>query len=286
VKSAWLFRNDKTLRSKIDVASWDSILVPVRVVRTTDEDLVRHVTVSNNRQTAIRTSGFRSNDELQLRLSERFRHAKIFYERQQDAFVNLRRSSPKALDLEYANSFDGPLQMEELAQAIASVSTGTPLSVASKVGDLFETPLYERIFAPAHLRSLPLLVFMTNVLRSSHLALKDLREKSQRLAFVVPSRFRYLATRVIVRWAVKKAPDLVEEFGESVIHRPNPRHRFRERLRKLLSPSNVGFQTALPDVWRQDEFGAWAPATDKELSEKLLRDLRLQDVDVFERYGE
>lgn len=281
VKSAWMFRNDRTLRGRIDQEAWDSIDVPLRVVRTTDEELVRLVTVSNNRQTAIRPSGFRANESVQLELSERFRQEHIFYERQEDAFQNLRKASPATLEKEYANSFDAPLKMEDLAQALACVSVSPALSVAAKVGDLFESPLYDRLFARENLEALPLLVFSTNVLRCVHLALKDTREKTRRLEPMVASKFKFLATRALVRWVVRQQPELVEEYGTSVINRPGKNNPFRDKLRRLLSPQNTAFQTLVPDIW--DDEVPWRSGTDRERSDKLLRKLRLHDFDAFER---
>lgn len=285
VKNAWRFRSDRTLKDKIDASAWESIRIPLRILRTTDEGLIREVTVSNNRQTTIRPSGFRANDSLQITLGERFRAHGVFYERQESAFVNLKRSSPRVLEEEYPQSFHMPVTMEELAQAIASVSSITALSVAAKVSDLFESPLYEKLFAEEHLRSIPLLIFSTNVLRAVHLALKDVREKTNRLEPMVPSRFRFLATRVVVRWVVQNAPRLIDEFGVDVIARPSVPHPFRDRLRKLLSTKSTGLQTLLAEHWGSSGED-WPSATDKACSDGLLRELRLYDFDAFGSYAD
>lgn len=283
VKSAWMFRNDRILRQKINQEAWESILVPLRVVRTTDDELVRRVTVSNNRQTAIRPSAFRSNDPLQLRLGERLREAHIFYERQEDSFVNLKKMSPKTLETEFGNSFDAPLKMEELAQALAAVLPRETLSAATKPTELFESPLYDRLFAETNLTHIQLLVFATNVLRCVHLALKDTRDKaSSKLEQMAPSRFRFLATRVLVRWVVKNCPEVVTDFGTAVLSKPGTKSPFRDRLRRLLSPQNSQFQTLIPDIWGKSD--PWLSATDKDATEKLLRKLRIHELDAFAEY--
>ncbi|WP_437665373.1 AIPR family protein [Sorangium sp. So ce1182] len=283
VKSAWIFKHEKLFRDRIDADAWNSLRVPIRVIRTTDEELVREITVSNNRQNAIRPSGFRANDPVQLRLGDRLKQRGIFYERQESAFENLKRSSPKTLEDDYPHSFDAPLRMEELAQALALMSEHTALSVASKVADLFETPVYERLFADENLEHLDLLVFATNVLRNVHLALKDTKEKSARLDPMVPARFRYLATRALVRWIVKHDSELVAAFGAEVMVRAGPRHPFRERLRKLISPQNTGLQTLLPELWHAAG-DPWPSATDKELADKLLKKLGVQEFEPLVRY--
>ncbi|MEZ4295927.1 MAG: AIPR family protein [Polyangiaceae bacterium] len=283
VKNAWRFYNDRALRGRIDPEAWEEVRVPLRVLRTTDENLIRDVTVSNNRQTAIRPSGFRANDPLQLDLGERLREQAIFYERQENAYINLKKAAPQELEERYSRSFDAPLTMEELAQAIASVSPVTALSVAAKVGDLFESPLYERLFSAQHLASIPLLVFTTNVLRTVHLALKDIKERSGRLAPLVASRFRFVATRVVVRWVVRQRPDLIRKWGSEVIARPSVNHPFREQLRKLLSPANTRFQGLVPDIWGSADED-WQAGTDKECSDRLLRELHLHEFDPFEGF--
>ena len=181
VKSAWNFLTDHSFKGRIDDDAWRRIRVPLRVVETNDEELVRRITVSNNRQTAIRPSAFRANDSLQLALGDRLRQAGIYYERQEDAFVNLRKSEPRTLETLYSNSFSAPLSMEELAQAIAVAALEPAVSVASKVSDLFDDPTYGRLFSEQRLASLSLLVFLSNLLRCLHLALKDTKEKSARL---------------------------------------------------------------------------------------------------------
>ncbi|MFO0592369.1 MAG: AIPR family protein [Polyangiaceae bacterium] len=285
VKNAWRFRNERALRDRIDPQAWERIQVPLRVLRTMEESLIRDVTVSNNRQTAIRASGFRANDPLQLDLGERFHEQEIFYERQENAYLNLKKSAPQELEERYSHSFDAPLTMEELAQAIASVAPFAALSVAAKVSDLFETPLYERLFSERHLRSVPLLVLATNILRTVHLALKDTKEKSSRLEPMVASRFRFLATRVLVRWVVRERPEIVAKHGQHVIVRPSGSHPFRELLRKLLAAPNTRFQVLVPEVWGASGED-WPSGTDKECSERLLRAVQLHDFDAFEHFVE
>ncbi|KYF68127.1 hypothetical protein BE15_38110 [Sorangium cellulosum] len=283
VKSAWMFKHERAFRDRIDPEAWGSLRVPIRVIRTTDEELVREITVSNNRQNAIRPSGFRANDPVQLRIGERLKQCGIFYERQESAFENLRKTSPKTLEDDYPHSFDAPLRMEELAQALALMGAQTALSVAAKIADLFESPIYERLFEDENLEPLDLLVFATNVLRNVHLALKDTKEKSARLDPMVPARFRYLVTRALVRWIVKHDSGLIAEFGAEVIVRAGPRHPFRERLRKLMSPQNTGLQTLLPELWHAAG-DPWPPATDKELADKLLKKLGVHEVEPLVRY--
>ncbi len=284
VKSAWNFRNDRLLKERIDDEAWRQIRVPLRVVETNDEELVRRITVSNNRQTAIRPSAFRANDPLQLQLGDRLRAAGIYYERQEDAFANLRKSEPRTIETLYANSFAAPLSMEELAQAIAVAALEPAVSVASKVSELFDDPAYGRLFSEQRLASLQLLVFLSNLLRCLHLALKDAKEKSAKLEPMTPGTFKYPVARALARWIVKHESGLVSEFGREVIFRPGTSHPLRDRLRRLISPQNTGLQTLVPELWATGD--KWRSPNDREAVEPLLRKLHVHEFDVFERYRE
>jgi hypothetical protein len=86
IKNAYLYFHNPRNRGKINEDKWKHILVPLRVLRTKDEDLMRAVTINNNRQNTISYAALRANDPVQIRLEERFRKAKIFYERQEGAY--------------------------------------------------------------------------------------------------------------------------------------------------------------------------------------------------------
>jgi hypothetical protein len=283
VKNAALWVNDRQVASKIDHEVWTQIRVPLRVLITHDGDLVRDVTVSNNRQNAIRASAFRANDRIQLELADRFRYElQIYYERQEESFKNLKRSNPRFVDEHYSQSADKPLHMEHLAVAIAVAAERPALSVATKPSDLFEDPLYSAIFASSKTRNLKLLVFLRNLLAVLPLAIKDLKQSDAAFTAIPVGRFAYPSMRVLSRYIAKQRPDLIEEFGSSVFASFGKDHRLRDQIRRLMRPQNSGLQQILKDFWWESDTNNWIAATDAEATAKALAKLRLSEVDIFE----
>jgi hypothetical protein len=195
VKNAAMWIAERRARGNVDLDAWENIRIPLRVLVTRDEELVRDVTVSNNRQNAIRPSAFHANDQTQLILAERFREElKIYYERQEAAFQNLKKTNPRFAEENYGNSFEKPLLMEELGVAIATASLRPALSVASKVSDVFEDPVYGTVFDAEKLTHLRLLVFLRNLLVVMPLVLKTSRRmmapstRSARESLRIPAR--------------------------------------------------------------------------------------------------
>lgn len=282
VKNAAIWFGDRQAKNRIDLEAWKRIRIPVRVLVTRDDELVRDVTVSNNRQNAIKPSAFRANHRIQLELAERFRRdMKIYYERQEAAFQNLKKTSARIAEQEYENSFEKPLIMEELAVAIATASLRPALSVAAKPSDLFEDALYEAIFDPDKLRDLHLLVFLRNLLIALPLVLKDIKASDAAYDSISQGKFAYPCMRVLSRWIVCKRPDLVQEYGNRVISGFSREKGLRKEARALMRPQNTGLQQLLKEYWYESERGKWRSATDAEATECVLRKLRVHDYDVF-----
>ncbi len=280
IKNAYLFKHNY-LGDNIDAKLWEEIPVPLRIIVASDEELIRNVTVSNNRQSAIRTSAFRSNDPVQLELGERLRGMKIFFERQEGAFDNMRKSDSVRLGQDYGNSLEGPLTMEELAQAIATAGVQPALSVATKISDLFEDAQYKRLFSASHIGNLELLVFLRNLMKVTPLVLRDIREESSKLEAMSSTGFRFPAVRILARYISRHEPNLIHEYGVSVINRFPPTHQLRAELKRLMRHQSTGLQQMLVDVWYDSVKAAWRPPTDKDSIDSALRKLRLTDLDVF-----
>lgn len=280
VKNAYLFRHN-TLGEDVDEKLWENIPIPIRIIVSSDEDLIRNVTVSNNRQNSIRASAFRSNDPVQLQLGEKLYAKGIFYERQEGAFENLKKSDALKLEKNFPNSAEGPITMEELAQAIATAGNQPALSVATKMTDLFEETQYKRIFSSSRLSNVELLVFLRNLQKVMPLALRDVREESAKLEGMRATAFRFPAMRVLARYIVKHEPNLIPLYGQFVIGRIPPTHPLRSELKRLMKHQSTGLQQLLYDIWFDEKTKAWKQATDKDCIESVLRKLRLSDVDVF-----
>lgn len=282
VKNAYLFREEPNIKARLDEDRWRDIRIPLRVLVTTNDELVRRVTVSNNRQTAIRPSAFRANDPVQIELAERFREARIYYERQEQAFVNMQRAQARLIETDYANSPSRPVQMEELAQAIATASERPALSVAAKVSDLFEDSVYKQIFTEEKLADISRLVFIRNVFVAMPLALKDLKGRSQAFDDLPLGKYRYPATRFMTRYIARSHPQLMRRFGETVVGQVGVREPLRRELVRLMSAPNSGFQQTLQELWLDEEEN-WKSATDAQSITRALQRAALLDVDVFAR---
>ncbi len=285
IVSAARFFEDKQQRPKINVSRWKLVPIPLRIITTSSEALVRLIAVSNNRQVAVRASAFRANDPEQLRLAARFAEMGIYYERQEGAFENLRAANAVRFLGEYGNSYDRPLRMEDLAQAIAVVSDQWALSTAMK-SDLFADPMYRQIFSGTHTANLRLLVFLVNLHLAMPLVLRDLRKKSAVFADLPIGRFRLLAVKILAKYIGMHEPQLISDswFGTEVAGRMGPEHPLRVRLRQITAAQNSGLQQALPKYWL--ESGRWKdPATQAAITE-ALKELRLEHAAVFKLYAD
>jgi hypothetical protein len=280
VKTAYLFLEDLNNRNLIDTKKWDAIPIPLRIVVTCDEDLVRNVTTSNNRQTEMSASAYRANQPEQIKLANRFAATGIFYERQEAAFRNLKMGDPRELEESYPNSLEGPINIEKLAQAIAC-ATNIPLSTASRLDRLFEDYDYPKIFSENHLQNLHLLVFLTNLLCIMRLVLKDLKDHAPaKLGDLSAGRFVYPCARLMSRYIARACPDIPVKYGTQVLKSHNKTAELRGEIRKLAAAQNTGLQQMLPRIWRRPE-GDWANPTDTHLMNSALRELELEKVDIF-----
>lgn len=280
VKNAYLFKHNH-LGEDADEKLWENIPIPIRIIVSSDEELIRNVTVSNNRQNSIRASAFRSNDPIQLQLGEKLIAKGIFYERQEGAFENLKKSDAAKLEASFPNSAEGPITMEELAQAIATAGNQPALSVATKMTDLFEEAQYKRLFSATRLSNVELLVFLRNLQKVVPLVLRDIREESSKLEGLRPTAFRFPVMRVLARYIVKHEPSLIPLYGQFVIGRIPPTHAFRNELKRLMKHQSTGLQQLLYEVWFDEKNKTWKQATDKDCIESVLRKLRLAETDVF-----
>lgn len=282
VKNAYLLKHS-FIEKNGDETAWENIPIPLRIIVTSDEGLIRDVTVSNNRQNAIRPSAFRANDPIQLELAERFRAMHILYERQEGSYENLKKSDPKRLQLEYPNSNEGPIPMEELCQTIASALNQPALSVATKISQLFEDAQYRRLFSSSHLKDLQLLVFLRNLLKIIPVVIKDIKEESAKFAELKSTAFKFPVFRALARYIHKHQPQLIQDYGHSVLNRVSQNHPLRQELKRLMSHHHTGLQQLLPEIWWDEEKRGFKHPTDKECVDALLSKTRLQDHDVFSR---
>lgn len=281
IKSAFIFRHaDGNTSKQIEEDRWSAVAVPIRIVVTSDEALIRRITVGLNRQNVIRPAAFRSNDPEQIRLQQRFAEHGIYYERQERAFANEQASAPQKTQELYPNSPSAPITMEELAQAIGAAAQKPAMSVLSNVGDLFEDALYQQIFAEKRLENIHRLVFLRNVFACSPHVARDLKGKSAALKPLQPGKFRYIIARVCARWALDRQLPEVEDYGYMVEKKFGPNHPLRKAMLKWCGPAHTKLQLNIPSLWAIDQ-EKWLSPNDGDAIQKLLTFAAVANIDVF-----
>jgi hypothetical protein len=260
VKSAYLFHSDPRLRDKIDEEAWNRVLVPLKVITSKDEALVRQITINNNRQNAIPPEALRANDPVQLRLQDRFRKIGIFYERQEGAFEVFQAGG---FDWdEYENTRGRCVNIVDLGRALASVAGGVDLvNYAHHANDIFESdPAYDRIFSEKRIASITFLTFLQNLYDVVPVVLKRNLNLQQVQGGPRPGRLTFYATCLLVRYLAKNDErGFVKEYGRALWGR---NEAFRKELVTYFSHHRSGIKAVL-----QDKFMALTDA-----SQELLRD--------------
>ncbi|MBI2805512.1 MAG: AIPR family protein [Planctomycetes bacterium] len=243
IKNAFLFRHDTHLKAKINDELWKRVSVPLRVIETANEDLVRAITVNNNRQNAMSSAALRANDPIQLRIEHRFKERRILYQRQEGAWEYLWATQPDILEDEFENARGGYVDIHDIARAIVAVSG--KVGLANHPNDLFESDTaYENCFdEKRRLRSVVFLVFLQNLHDVMGLVLR----KDLKLAPVAggprPARLLYHAICLLARYlAREKDVEFVSDWGKQLHGRDK---NFREEIRKIMNSNKSGIRSEL-----------------------------------------
>ena len=282
IKNAFFFRHDPNLQSRVKDDLWQRVVVPIRVIETTDDELVRTVTVNNNRQNAMSAAALRSNDKVQISLEQRFKDRRIVYERQEGAFDNIWRTQPELLEDEYENSRGAWADIAELARAIAAAAGEVRL--AQHPNDLFESDAaYERCFdEQKHLRSIVFLTFLQNVHDVVGLILKKDLNLAQKNAGPKPARLGYHTICLMVRHLAKEwMRDFVAKWGGQLHYKDAV---WREEVRRVLNSQRSGIRLELAREFMSLESNKANDVT--AAFERCKKNLRLGDnIDPFEVFG-
>lgn len=283
IKNAFLFRVDGNLKSKIKDDLWQRVSVPVRIIETTDDGLVRAVTVNNNRQNAMSSAALRSNDPVQIRLEQRFKERRIVYQRQEGAFENTRAMQPELLEDEYENTAGACVDINDIARAVAA--TAGEISLALHPNDLFESDAaYKRCFGEkTRLRSIAFLTFLQNLHNVVGLVLtRDLNLEAKG-GGPKPARFMYHTICLLTRHLAKqRMHDFVSEWGA----RLNKRDKgFREAIRRTLNSNSSGIRAEIAKRFMTLDSGRTNEVNDA--FEKCKGSLHLKDgIDPFESFAD
>jgi hypothetical protein len=282
IKNAFLFRNHDNLRERIADNLWKMIMVPVRLVESTDDDLVRVITINNNRQNAITPAALRANEPVQIRLEERFKKYEIFYERQEGAYASLEDTSPELLVDEYENTRGRAVDIVDLGRSLAAVAG--EVRIAEHPNDLFESDTaYERCFSEKRLRSITFLTFLQNLHDVMGVVLKKNLNLEQKGTGPKPSRLKYYAICLLVRHLAKnRMNDLLLEYGRALWGKD---WYFRDEIRKEIGTQRSGIRAELVNRFMTLESTDATTLNDAFL--KTQNALRLRkEIDPFEVFAD
>lgn len=284
IKSAYYFRGEK--EDLVNVERWEQIEVPIRVIETADQGIVRTVTLSNNFQNAVSYSALHANDEDQIELQRRFEEKGIFYQRQDGAYDSLVKDRPDLLQEKYKNTNESYIDIVTLAQAITAAAG--QVAYAKSPSDIFEIKTaYDRCFSKEKTRSITFLVFLANLyeimptILKKNMELMDLKWKDGSMAGPPPSRFVNQAFCLFVRYlARERKEDIVEKYGDKVY----PGDELREEIAKMMK-WGPGLKRVLASWMRELDEALRKGERLNELFEEAQRDLRLGDnVNPFEKF--
>jgi hypothetical protein len=217
VRTAYDFRFDAKTTSKIDESLWRRVAVPIRIITTQQDELVRQITISNNRQNPIPPSALRANDPIQLELEQRFERRGIFYERQKGAYDELVRSNTTRLD-QFTHTNGRAVRIDDLARCLAAVAG--EFDLAHSPSHIFEyDAAYQKVFSAERIASIPLLVFLQNL----HDVLPTILKKDIGFMGETPksprsTRLVYYTMCLLMRYfADGQRNDIVRTYGENLL---------------------------------------------------------------------
>ena len=280
ITTAYRFRFGQKVSSQVDEDLWRRITVPIRIIDSRDERLIRTITVSNNRQNAISAAALRANDPVQIDLEQRLGETSLFYERQEGAFEFLEDIDPNKLRRVYGNSEWGPVNIEDIARCLAAAAG--EISIAMNVNDLFKSDAtYSRCFGQKRISSIHFLTFLQNVHNVLTLVLKNDLGLDWHTSYVKAGRVSYYVLCLFCRYLAKNELfDFVEDYGATIFGRDRS---LRDEITKRLDNRHSGIKGQikerfmnLGDTKMEGLNGAFL---------KIERSLRLAaNIDVFDAF--
>jgi hypothetical protein len=250
----------------------------VRIIETADDELVRTVTVNNNRQNSMSPAALRSNDAVQIRLEQRFKDRRILYQRQEGAFDAIWATNPDLLEDEYENTQGNWVDIHELARAIAAAQG--KVSWALRPNDLFESDkAYETCFDEKRsLNSIVFLTFLQNLHDVVGLVLKKDLNLAPKAGGPKPARFLYQTICLLTRYLAREdMGEFVAAWGTRLYGRQGV---LREEIRKILNSPKSRIRAELGAKFMTLEAGDADSINDA--FEKCQKELKLRDnIDPF-----
>jgi hypothetical protein len=240
IKTGFIFLCDSKIKSRIDLERWKRVKLPLRVITTRDEELIRQITVSNNRQNRMSASALHANDPEQVILAERFKRQGVFYQSQECAFTELEDTNPKLIASDYPNTNQGFVDIEDLARCLAAVAG--EFDYAHSPARIFEyDAAYNRCFGQKRLRSIVFLTFLRNV----HEVLSTILKKDLGLegngTGPKPSKLTFYAMCLLMRYIAKyrnRMSCIIMEYGGAITVR-------KDQLRAKIASELDGYHSGI-----------------------------------------
>jgi hypothetical protein len=283
IKTGYYFRYDTKLAKRIDEVRWDRIAVPLRIITTKDEELIRQITIGNNRQNQISPSALRANDPVQVTLADRFRRRGIFYQRQEGAFEELEETNPAVIEADYPNTHGGYVDVVHLARSLAA--TAGDLDLAHSPSHIFEPDLsYQKCFSVKRLSSIVLLTFLQNLNDVLSVILKKDLSLEWEGDGPRPARLMYYAMCLLMRYLAKtQEAALVLEYGDAIYGKG---YAFRQEVVKRLDNWHSGIKGVLKERFMGlEDARAESLKAAFQKAENVLR-LKGSTIDPFETFKE
>jgi hypothetical protein len=148
----FLAKNKDNKRLEERREALNAVHVLCKVITRADQDFVTSVTKNNNRQNPVEPWNLHANDLIQLQIQDMLRdELGIFYERQENAFENLRAGDGEMEDITEEGR---AIELVKLAQTFL-VSDGN-VAALSNMRRIFEDDsAYEQVFNPGRLKAEP-----------------------------------------------------------------------------------------------------------------------------------
>lgn len=282
ITTAFLFKYGERLSSQINTEKWNQIKIPIRIIDSEDDDFVRMITISTNRQNFISASALRSNDPVQIKLENRFAKIQIFYERQEGAFEYLQDVNPRRIGQEFQKSEWGPVFIDDIARSIAAASG--EISLAKNVTDLFESDAaYQRIFSNKRLVSIHLLVLFQNIHNVLSLVLRNDLGLNWSESYIKSGKVIYNVFCLLIRYITKeKLKKFTDLYSDEIVGRNAD---FRNEISKLLDNRHSGIKGELEK--RVLSLSNGDQASINEAFRKIEASLRLNDsINCFDFFSD
>lgn len=213
---SFLQGNEKNPKLKDNYARLEKIQVLCKVITEADAEFVSKVTINNNRQTPVESWNLHANDEIQLKMHDKFRNdLKLYYERQENAFSQLSSDDFDRLGIAEDSK---PIEMLKLTQTF--LLTDGHLSRVSDMRRVFaDDKLYTDVFRQSrlHIDSRHVLLCYKIQFRLRKAIRQIMSHSQSKYGFV--QRGRYLVWALLAQGilnSTKSIEDYSERFGTSM----------------------------------------------------------------------